>query len=77
MTPVGTAAGSKSRARARRALNGLILERQPPDRPDRVVRFVCECGRPDCTAAIELTAAEFADFSRDFRWFVVAEGHER
>ena len=73
----GTLTASKSRACARRALNDVILGRQPGNRPDRVVRFVCECGRPDCTAAIELTAGEFANFSRDFRWFVVAEGHDQ
>lgn len=73
----GTPTASNSWARGLRALNDVILERQPADRPDRTVRFVCECGRPDCTAAIELTAGEFANFSRDFCWFVVAEGHDQ
>jgi len=39
------------------------------------VAFVCECSRPDCTTALELTLEEYKDVRREGDRFLVAHGH--
>jgi hypothetical protein len=43
---------------------------------DELLPFVCECGRPSCTEAIELSIAEYERVRADATRFVVASGHE-
>jgi hypothetical protein len=43
---------------------------------DELLPFVCECGRPRCTQAIELTVTEYESVRRDSRQFVIVSGHE-
>lgn len=38
--------------------------------------FLCECGNPECTQAIEVTEAEYEDIRAHARRFVVALDHE-
>ena len=38
--------------------------------------FVCECGRPDCTATIPLSQEEYEAARRDGQRFVTLPGHE-
>lgn len=44
--------------------------------PDPVASFVCECGRADCTATVELTVGEYERVRADPTHFVVVPGHE-
>lgn len=37
--------------------------------------FRCECGLIACSAAIRLSASEYAEVRSDPRWFAVAAGH--
>jgi len=37
---------------------------------------VCECGRPDCTEKLELSAGEYEDVRRESTHFVIKPGHE-
>lgn len=46
------------------------------DSQDELLPFVCECGRPDCTATIGLSVAEYESVRRDATRFVVVPGHE-
>ncbi|MBE2317661.1 hypothetical protein DVA67_016890 [Solirubrobacter sp. CPCC 204708] len=39
--------------------------------------FMCECGDPQCQAAVTLSAEEYARVRADPRWFVVLPEHER
>jgi hypothetical protein len=55
-----------------RALTGTFTS--PSDREP--VAFVCECGRADCAASIQLTIAEYEHVRSDSAQFVVASGHE-
>jgi 5-bromo-4-chloroindolyl phosphate hydrolysis protein len=48
-----------------------ILEQQ-----DELIPFVCECGRPSCTQAIELSVAEYEAVRGDPTRFIVVDGHE-
>jgi len=41
-----------------------------------VMPFVCECSRPDCTDAIELTLEEYRRVRSQPIWFAVKPGHE-
>jgi hypothetical protein len=38
-------------------------------------RFVCECGRPDCTEIVRLPLEIYRSVRTDARRFVVAPGH--
>jgi hypothetical protein len=38
--------------------------------------FVCECGNPECTEAIELTRPEYERIREHANWFAVALNHE-
>ena len=46
------------------------------DTQDELLPFVCECGRPRCTATIGLSVAEYESVRRDATRFVVVPGHE-
>jgi hypothetical protein len=46
------------------------------ERPDELIPFVCECGRPTCTQAIELSISEYEAVRRDPTRFIVVGGHE-
>jgi hypothetical protein len=41
-----------------------------------LMRFVCECGRLNCTRLIELTRAEYEAVRDNPRRFAIVEGHE-
>lgn len=43
---------------------------------DELVSFVCECARPDCREAVELTCDEYAAVRADPTHFAVRPGHE-
>lgn len=43
---------------------------------DPVASFVCECGRANCTATVQLTVAEYEHVRADPTHFVVVRGHE-
>jgi hypothetical protein len=43
---------------------------------EELLPFVCECGRPHCTEAIELSLAEYERVRSDATRFVVVSGHE-
>jgi hypothetical protein len=55
-----------------RALTGTFTSTSDPE----PVAFVCECGRADCAASIELTIAEYERVRSDPAQFVIASGHE-
>ena len=38
--------------------------------------FVCECGRSDCTATVQLTIPEYEHVREDPTHFVVVTGHD-
>jgi hypothetical protein len=40
------------------------------------VAFVCECSRPDCSAALEMSLEEYKEVRRNGHRFLVAPGHE-
>ena len=37
---------------------------------------LCECGRPECDLTVEVTAARWAEISREGHVFLVAPAHE-
>jgi hypothetical protein len=43
---------------------------------DRLIGFVCECGRGDCTKSIDLTRAEYEFVRSNPLRFLVLAGHE-
>lgn len=43
---------------------------------DEDAEFLCECGDPTCTEAIQLTIAEYQGIRRDPTHFAVVPGHE-
>jgi hypothetical protein len=43
---------------------------------DELLPFVCECGRPRCTEAIQLSIAEYERVRTESTRFVVVSGHE-
>lgn len=44
--------------------------------PGELLPFICECGRAGCTAAVELTIAEYEEVRADSIRFAVLPGHE-
>ena len=56
--------------RVERDLEALV------DRRDELLPFVCECGREDCSEAIQMTVPEYERVRSDSFWFVVVPGHE-
>jgi hypothetical protein len=46
------------------------------DTPEERIPFVCECGRRDCTEAVELPVAEYEAVRQDSRRFILVAGHE-
>ena len=48
-----------------------IVERQ-----DELIPFVCECGRPTCSQALELSLGEYEAVRSDATRFVVVDGHQ-
>jgi hypothetical protein len=43
---------------------------------DPAASFVCECGRADCAATLELTVAQYEHVRADPTHFFVVSGHE-
>jgi hypothetical protein len=41
------------------------------------LEFLCECGRADCLAAVEVTRAHYEEIRAEPDRFLVARGHER
>ena len=40
------------------------------------LEIICECGRPQCNAALTITIRDYDDIHRERDRFVVAPGHE-
>ena len=59
-----------------RYVNEQIAELGEPFAVEGRRSFLCECGNPECTQAIELTEAEYEDLRARGRRFAVALNHE-
>jgi hypothetical protein len=69
--------GEEARARGVfREVNDRIVELEDTFAVDGPASFVCECGNLKCTAAIELTRAEYEEVRAHPRRFVIARDHE-
>lgn len=44
--------------------------------PDETLPFVCECGRRDCGATVEVTLGDYERVRSDSTCFVLMPGHE-
>jgi hypothetical protein len=68
--------------RERRVLLNEAVFRQANDAvawlksTDEVLDLMCECGRPDCAATIEMSRSEYERLRADPTLFAVVSGHE-
>ena len=44
--------------------------------PGELIDFICECGREDCLAQVQLTVAEYEAVRADPARFLIKPGHE-
>jgi hypothetical protein len=56
-----------------RKVNEVMEEGQDPS---GLLKFVCECGRLDCSQLIQLTLVEYEDVRESSRRFAILDGHE-
>ena len=59
-----------------RNINEDILRGRDQEDDATRVGFVCECGHPECSRLIELTAAEYEHVRSDPCQFAIVPGHE-
>ena len=58
-----------------RLVNERIEDEHGDSSPARLVRMVCECGRPTCEELVSITLSEYEAVRADPRTFLLARGH--
>ena len=58
------------------AITGLSADFGLGDKPGDPMQVMCECGRPDCSDAIEISTAEYEAIRANGAHFVLVLGHD-